>query len=77
MGSLRLREITNNLQAQNVKVDLNTGNQDKLYLVAGGALYEIPMPQFGNLEETIVEGKVVDLGCRENIRIPGRSRKLK
>lgn len=71
----KLREITNNLQTEKASIPLNTGEQDRLYLVAGGVIYEVPVPEFGNLEGIIAEGKIVDIGIKETFRIPGRSRR--
>jgi hypothetical protein len=71
----QLRLIANNLQVKNVKIDLNTGDVDKLYLVAGGAIYEIPIPESGNLDGEIADGKFIKIHCTETHRIPGRSRK--
>jgi hypothetical protein len=60
---------------QKVSIPLNTGEQDKLYLVAGGVIYEVPIPEFGNLEGVIADGKIVDLGIKNTFRVPGRSRR--
>lgn len=71
------REIANNLQMDKYKISLNTDGKDKLYLVANGALYEIPLSEHGRIEGTVIEGKIVDLEIVDRFRVPGRSRRIR
>ncbi|WP_027416474.1 hypothetical protein [Aneurinibacillus terranovensis] len=65
-----LKEITSNIESQNATIDLS--GEDKLYLVAGGVLYQVEFPRFGRMEATVVDGEIVGFDFSIKARVPNR-----